>query len=128
MEPNKNGDMEQTLLEQRLAAMEQTLAYQTELLEQQAEREKKRRIWFFIKLAIVIVLLVVLVPRMLQLYQDVNTFVVQTESQLTAMDEQVSTFLQDTTGQLDTISKTMEYIQTLIEPAVQFIERWKGPW
>lgn len=123
MEPHRNE-----ILEQRLAAMEEKLAYQTELLEQQAERERKRRIWFFIKLAIVIVLLVVLVPRMLQLYQDINTFVVETESQLTAMDEQVSTFLQDTTGQLDTISKTMEYIQTLIEPAVQFIERWKGPW
>ncbi len=129
MEQNKESmAKEQAALETRLAAMEQTLAYQTELLEQHAEREKKRRIWFFIKLAIVVVLLVVLVPRMVQLYQDVNTFIVETQTQMAAMEQQVSAFLTETSEDLDTISKTMENIQTLIQPVVQFIERWKGPW
>ncbi len=123
-----NEPMEKDRLEAKIAALESTLAYQTELLERQEQREKKRRIWFFIKLGIVIVALLVLVPRGVALVQEIEDFVAQTESQMTAMQEETTAFLEDANAKLEVASDVMESLQTIITPLEEFAAKWQTFW
>ncbi len=112
---------EKERLEAKITELESALAHQTELLERQEEREKKRRIWFFIKCAIVVVALLVFVPRCV-------AFMNQTESQIAAIQEETSAFLEDADEKLETVSDVMESLQTIITPLEEFAAKWQTLW
>lgn len=119
---------EKERLEVKITALESALTHQTELLERQEQREKKRRIWFFIKCAIVVVALAVLIPRGVAFVQEVEAFAEQTESQIAAIQEETTAFLEDADEKLETASEVMESLKTIITPLEEFAAKWQTFW
>lgn len=124
----ENHQTETEQLEQRIAAMEQTLAYQNQLLEQQAHRDKQRRIWSLVKLGVVVVLAVIWIPRGLGFVQEMQEFVDQSEEQLMTMQQQTDDFLADAETKLDMAEDVMGSLQNILEPLEDLATKWKSLW
>lgn len=124
----ENSRKETEQLEQRIAQMEQTLNYQSELLEQQARRDKQRRIWTLVKLGIVVVLAVVLIPRGMAFVQGMNDFVAQSEEQFATMQQQTTEFFDEAETKLDLAEDVMVSLQNILDPLENLTTRLKSLW
>lgn len=112
-------------LEEKIDTLEATLAYQTEMLEAQAARDRKRKIWFFVKLGIVVAAMAILIPKGAALYQQTETFFQQTEKQIADLNQEVSVFLDETGDEIGTIADAMETMQKIVAPMEEFLSRWR---
>ena len=115
-------------LEAKVNALEETLSYQTQLLEAQQERDRQRRIWFWIKLGILLVLAVILIPRGAAFFREMEEFVQQSETQMAQMQQQMDTFLQDTSTKLSTVAEAMESLKNILAPLEDLVAKWRAPW
>ena len=115
-------------LEAKVDALEETLAYQTQLLEAQQERDRQRRIWFWIKLGILVVLAVLLIPRGLAFFQEMEAFVQQSQTEMALMQQQSEAFMQQTADQLSVVAEAMESLKTILAPLEELVTKWRAPW
>ena len=115
-------------LEAKVDALEEALSYQTQLLEAQQERDRQRRIWFWIKLGILAVLAVLLIPRGMAFLQEMEMFVQQSQTEMALMQQQSEAFMQQTADQLSVVAEAMESLKNILDPLEELMSKWRVPW
>ena len=115
-------------LQQRIDGLETALAHQTHLLEQQAERERRRRIAFWVVTGSVLVLLVIFVPRCIALAQEMQAFVAESEAQMALMQQQTEAFYQQTGEKLEIAAQAMESLKNILAPLEELVNKFQRPW
>ena len=115
-------------LQQRIDGLETALARQTRLLEQQAERERRRRIAFWVVTGAVLVFLMIVIPWCMALARDMQAFVAESEAQMALMQQQTEAFYQQTGEKLEIAAQAMESLKNVLAPLEELINKFQRPW
>ena len=92
------------------------------------QRERRRRIAFWVVTGAVLVFLMIVIPWCMALARDMQAFVAESEAQMALMQQQTEAFYQQTGEKLEIAAQAMESLKNVLAPLEELINKFQRPW